>query len=169
VKRLQAHYGSTGQLAAAFPGFLTLFLPKCPLCWAGILALLGIHSALAVALLYPIGFFCLVPAAGLMAIKARRHGGWGPFSLYSIAGVMLISGRLFFQNEYMTGVGALTMLAAIVWSVLPQAAARKCACRRGLESPHIPRIQAARHPQVAGSLHYRAAVAKDRQFIASDR
>ena len=128
---------STRQYAAAAPGFLTLLLPKCPMCWAGILALLGIHSAFPAAVLYPVGFCCLAPAAGLLAVRARRHGGWGPFSVYSIAGVMLISGRLLFENEYVTACGVLTMLAAIVWNGLPKVAERKCACQLA-GATHIP-------------------------------
>jgi hypothetical protein len=189
-KRVEAHregssrLSSTGRYAAAAPGFLTLLLPKCPMCWAGILALLGIHSAFAAAVLYPVAFCCLAPAAGLLAINARRRGGWGPFSLYSIAGVILISGRLLFDNQYVTGSGVLAMLAAIVWNGLPQVPSRKCACladatripplshilplSRIPPLPHIPRIQAPRHAQLAGSLHNRAPIPEHRQLTAVD-
>ena len=165
---------STRQYAAAAPGFLALLLPKCPMCWASILALLGIHSAFAAAVLYPIGFCCLAPAAVLLAIKARRHGGWGPFSLYSIAGVMLITGRLLFENEYLTGAGVLTMLAAVIWSGLPAMAPRNCACQPACAAhtpplPHVPRIPTPRHAQIAGPLQDRAPIAKHRQLMAARR
>jgi hypothetical protein len=148
---------SVRQYAAAAPGFLALLLPKCPMCWAGILALLGIHSAFAAAVLYPAAFCCLVPAAGLLAIKARRCGAWGPFSLYSIAGAMLIAGRLLLQSDYLTAAAVLAMLAAIVWNGLPDAASRKCACLTD-----IPRVQTPCHAQVAGSLHDGTPISKHR-------
>lgn len=127
----QSRNGSERLFAVSAPGFLTLLLPKCPLCLAGILAVIGIHAAFGAAPVYLalIGLCCVTPGAVMLGLRARRSGAVRPFLLYVAAAAMLLTGELFLQNVYVLIAGLVLMTGATAWSASHrQTPEQSCLC-----------------------------------------
>ena len=113
-------------LTASFPGLVALLLPKCPLCWIALLSAVGLRSALAAWLLYPLALACLAPAGALLAMQARRHRAWGPFWLYVPAAILLLVGKFYLAGSGVVVAAAGLLAVAIMWSAWRYGSAAKC-------------------------------------------
>jgi hypothetical protein len=101
------------------------------------LSVLGIHTALAATLLYPIGLFCVAGTAGWLAIEARRNRAWAPFFLYLSAAGLLMIGKLYFENSYLLLGVAVLLITAVGWSA-GRSTRRTSSCACAAQAPRLP-------------------------------
>ena len=102
-------------LSTSLPAIAAVLLPKCPMCFAGLLGLLGVDVMLADRFLLPLAIVCVAATAALLLAQARRRRSWIAFLLYLPAAAMIVAGRLYFQNGYLTAAGAVALALVMVW------------------------------------------------------
>ena len=117
-------------MAAPASGALLLFLPKCPMCVLAILQVLGIHTALAAGLLYPVGLAVVAAASLLLAAQAFQRRAWAPLALCLSGTCLLIVGKLYFRSAWVPAGGVLLLAASVLWTALCRASCPpRCAHR----------------------------------------
>ncbi len=118
---------------AAIPAVAVALLPNltCPACWpayAGLLSALGVPMLMNNAVLLPLTIVGMAVAVGLMAFRAQRRRGFGPFAVGLPAAVMVVMGKFVFVSEGLTYGGILLLLGASFWNVWPRRPVAKAAC-----------------------------------------
>ena len=115
---------------SAIPAMLTACLPKCPICWMALMGALGVSSTLTAGWLRPLAIvFLLIPVSALF-IRARRRGGYAPFTL----GVIAASAMYFCKFELFydpgTYVSGVALVGASIWNATSKRRTRdKTHCR----------------------------------------
>ena len=106
----------------AAPGIGVSLLPKiaCPACWpayAGLLSSVGLGFLIPnMAYLLPLTAIFLLLAVGMLAFRARRRHGYGPFALGLVSASLVLLGKFSMAPNPMFYAGLGLLIAAfIVW------------------------------------------------------
>lgn len=104
--------------AAAFPALGLAFLPKlvCPLCfpaYAALLGALGLEFVDYTPWLLPLTATFLTIALGVLALQARRSSKVTGLLLGLAASMVVLSGKFYFENDWLTTVGVVLLIVAI--------------------------------------------------------
>jgi hypothetical protein len=109
--------GPSGTIGvSAIPATLTAVMPKCPICWMGLMSALGVSSTINADWLRPLAIvFLLLPVVALI-IRARRFGGYGPFLLGAVAASAMYICK--FELSYDPGVylSGVALVSASLWN-----------------------------------------------------
>ena len=89
---------------------LTVAMPKCPICWMGLMSALGVSSVINKAWLRPLAIMLLLLPVIALFVRARRRGGYGPFVL----GIIAAAAMYFFKFELFYDPGVYLSGAALV-------------------------------------------------------
>jgi hypothetical protein len=111
--------GSIG--ASAIPAMLTVAMPKCPICWMGLMSVLGVSSVINKAWLRPLAIMLLLLPVIALFVRARRRGGYGPFVL----GIIAAAAMYFFKFELFYDPGVYLSGAALVGASIWNAAIQR--------------------------------------------
>lgn len=125
--------GSWKQNLLAAPGIGLSLLPKiaCPACWpayAGLLSSGGLGFMIPnTADLLPLTAIFLLLAVGMLAFRARRRHGYGPFSLGLGSTSLILLGKFSLASNpvFYAGLGLLVLASA--WNSWPVASCCDCA------------------------------------------
>jgi hypothetical protein len=104
------------------PALALVLLPKCPLCAAaylGILGSLGASSWVQGAWGLPLGAGLLAMTLGALALRARRTGDYCPPLLGLAGAAALLGGKFVLDAAPLLYAGAAALAAASIWSVRP--------------------------------------------------
>lgn len=125
-----ARGGWTSSLGVV-PGIGAALLPKvaCPACWpayAGFLGSVGLPLLMEASWLLPVTSAFLVIAIGVLAFRARRRRGYGPFLLGLVAAAFVLIGKFALESDptMYTGIGLL--VAASLWNSWPRRRRQAC-------------------------------------------
>lgn len=124
----------------AVPGVGLSLLPKivCPACWpayAGLLSSVGLGFLIPNAVyLLPMTAAFLVLAMGMLAFRARRRRGYGPFALGTIAASLILLGKFSLASNPVLYAGLGLLILASVWNSWP--IAPRCICAPATEEFH---------------------------------
>ncbi|MGP0628807.1 MerC domain-containing protein [Nitrospina sp. 32_T5] len=99
-------------------------LPKltCPACWpayAWLLGVMGLDFINYTPWLLPMMAVLLVPALGVLAYRAGRRRGYGPFFLGLAGAALLMTGKFHFNQPLVEYGGMAILLMAFVWNAWP--------------------------------------------------
>ncbi len=118
---------------AALPAVAVALLPNltCPACWpayAGLLSALGVPMLMNNAVLLPLTIVGMAVAVGLLAFRAKRRRGFGPFAVGLLAAVMVIGGKFVFVNDGLMYGGVLLLVGASFWNAQPRRSTANVRC-----------------------------------------
>ncbi|MGB7924804.1 MAG: hypothetical protein WCF57_16295 [Pyrinomonadaceae bacterium] len=108
---------------ALVPALVMAVLPKCPFCllaYAGVLGTLGFDPVLYRSWLLPLTAIFSGTAVGMLAYRARRRRGYGPFFLGLLAVSIILTGKFHFDYMPATYLGVGLLLSASVWNSWPK-------------------------------------------------
>jgi mercuric ion transport protein len=116
------------QTMAALPGIGVSLLPKlmCPACWpayTGVVSAVGLSFLISAKYLLPLTFAFLAITVFVLAFRASRRHGYGPFWLGLLAAAVILTGKFYFDAERVTYTGIGLLVAASVWNSWPRRAA----------------------------------------------
>lgn len=123
--------GAWRSSVSAVPAVLTALLPKvaCPACWpayAGALGSLGVPFLMETSVLLPLTATFLVGALGMLAFRARRRCGCGPFALGLIASAAILIGKFAFDLDAVMYAGVALLMGASLWNAWPKRRVAAC-------------------------------------------
>lgn len=113
------------------PALITVMLPKCPLCWMGILSVLGVNSAVNFVWLQSLTVFFLILCLISLAFRARQNDNYAPLILGAAASGAIYSFKFLFDYERGVYIAGAMLAAASIWSISARKkkrAASKCDC-----------------------------------------
>ncbi len=107
----------------AVPGVGLSLLPKlaCPACWpayAGLLSSVGPGFLVSTVYLLPMTAAFLLLAVAMLAFRARRRRGYGPFALGFIAASFILLGKFSLASNPVLYAGLGLLILASVWTVV---------------------------------------------------
>lgn len=112
-----------GRHLPLLPALAIVALPKCPLCvaaWLGVLGSIGTGSWVFVLYGTPLTLILASFALGAVAVRSRGTGDPRPL-LMGVAGALaLLTGRGLFDVPAVVYAGVLLLTAAVVWSGRPK-------------------------------------------------
>lgn len=104
-----------------FMAVLIAFFPKCPLCWAAYMSLLGSWGIQTIPYkpwLLPVLCVLLVINIISLYLTGKKHHYW-PLAL-SVAGALIVIGnRYYFHSEQLMYTGAALLIISSLWNTLP--------------------------------------------------
>lgn len=103
------------------PTLGSALLPKltCPICWpayAGLLSSIGLGFIDYTPYLLPLTMAFLVVSVGMLAYKARRRRGFGPFFLGMAAGVAVLASKFLLESDDLMYASLAVLIGASVWN-----------------------------------------------------
>jgi mercuric ion transport protein len=115
-------------LAASFPAIGVALMPKltCPLCfpaYAALLSALGLEFVDYTPYLLPLTVAFLAVAMGVLALQARRSGNIAAPVLGVTATIIVLSGKFYFESDWLTTGGIILLVVAIFIGNRPRSAA----------------------------------------------
>lgn len=118
---------------AALPCIGVSLLPKliCPACWpayAGIVSAVGLSFLISATYLLSLTVAFLAITAFVLAFRAARRHGYGPFGVGLLAAAVILTGKFYFDAEQATYIGVGLLVAASVWNSWPRRAAIVASC-----------------------------------------
>jgi hypothetical protein len=128
--------------AGAVSAFLTVLIPKCPLCLVAYTTALGCESIASVGTLRALSAVCLAVAVGslLLGAVSKRHG-YAPFLIAVPSAIALFVGKFNLRIPFVFFSGSVLLVIAIVWSawqfseVSPH---ESCDCLRDEAAEYLP-------------------------------
>lgn len=107
------------------PGIGAALLPKvaCPACWpayAGFLSAMGLPFLMDTAWLLPLTAIFLVIAVSVLAFRARRRRGYGPFLLGMVSAAVVMTGKFVLENDPAMHAGIALLVGASLWNTWPR-------------------------------------------------
>lgn len=102
--------------------FFIAFAPKCPLCWAAYLSLIGlagVHSIAYRPWFLPLAVLLLMVNLGTLYLQ-RKGRPLKPFWLSLAGSVLIVVNRFYFLSTGLVLLGASALLLASLWSALPR-------------------------------------------------
>jgi hypothetical protein len=102
------------------PAIALVLLPKCPLCVAaylGVLGSLGTSSWLRATWGLPLGAGLLAFTFGALLVRAHRSTDYRPPLLALAGSALLLAGKFVIDARTLVAVGALLLVGASLWSV----------------------------------------------------
>ena len=121
----------------AVPGLGLSLLPRiaCPACWpafAGLLSSLGLGFLVPNAVyLLPMTAAFLLLAVGMLAFRAPRRRGYGPFALGMLAAGSILLGKFSLASDPVLYTGLGLLILASVWNSWPAISRCNCAPATG--------------------------------------
>jgi len=150
VKALQTHpRKSWAGAGGLLPVMGAAFLPKivCPACWPAyswLLGVMGLEFINYTPWLFPLTGVFLIPVLGMLAFRAGRRRGYGPFCMGLFGSILLMSGKFYFNLPPAT-YGGMTLLAcAFIWNAWPLKMIQgreTCPDCLEFESPHPDKLK----------------------------
>lgn len=126
---------------AMLPGIGAALLPKiaCPACWpayAGLLSAIGLSFLVGTRYLLPLTAGFLAVAMGVLAFRARRRRGYGPFALGLLASVIVLVGKFHWGSDATMYGGLALLVAASLWNTWPGKSSVACSsCEESTTQP----------------------------------
>lgn len=126
VRKLKPH---TDHAVTSFSGVVPVLgvalLPKltCLACWpayAWLLGVMGLDFINYTPWLLPMMAVFLVPALGVLAFRAQRRRGYGPFFLGLAGAALLMTGKFYFNQPFLEYGGLAILFTAFVWNAWPK-------------------------------------------------
>ena len=117
----------------AAPGIGVSLLPKiaCPACWpayAGLLSSVGLSFLIPnMAYLLPLTAIFLLLAVGMLAFRARRRHGYGPFALGLVSASLVLLGKFSMASNPVFYAGLGLLILASAWNSWPVVSRCDCA------------------------------------------
>lgn len=105
------------------PALIVVALPKCPLCliaYASILGSIGLGTSHYQTWLFTATLLFLALAIAMLALRARRRHGYGPFFLGAAAALIVILSKFYIHYEPIVYIGMASLLGASVWNSWPK-------------------------------------------------
>ena len=124
----------------AAPGVGLSLLPKiaCPACWpayAGLLSSVGLGFLIPnTAYLLPLTVIFLLVAIGMLAFRARRRRGYGPFAIGIVSTSLILFGKFSLASNSVFYAGLGLLILASVWNSWPTTS--RCICAPAAEKFH---------------------------------
>ena len=123
----------------AVPGVGLSLLPKlaCPACWpayAGLLSSVGLGFLVSTVYLLPMTAAFLLLAVAMLAFRARRRRGYGPFALGFIAASFILLGKFSLASNPVLYAGLGLLILASVWNSC--LIISRCICAPATEKLH---------------------------------
>jgi mercuric ion transport protein len=121
------------QSLLAAPGIGVALLPKlvCPLCWppyAGIVSSIGFGFLIGTAYLLQITSAFMILTLAVLAFRAKKRRGFGPFVSGLAASTAVLVGKFYLESNPIMYSGIGLLVAASVWNAWPhRVACRSCA------------------------------------------
>ncbi len=120
----KGYKGKWQKISTALPGITVMFLPKlvCPACWpayAGLLGILGLEFVNYTPWLMPLTLVALGFSLGVLAFRAKKRHGYGPFFLGLLASGVFSAGKFVLDEIPMVYGGAGILIVAFVWNAWP--------------------------------------------------
>lgn len=118
-KRFQSKWTWKLHLSLLLNLFIAFF-PKCPLCWAAYLSLIGLAGAHAITYrpwILPLAMLLLMVNLGTLYLQ-RKGRSLKPFWLSLAGSVLIVVNRLYFASTELMLFGASALLLASLWSAL---------------------------------------------------
>lgn len=121
----------------AAPGIGVSLLPKiaCPACWpayTGLLSSFGLGFPIPnTAWLLPLTAIFLLLAVGMLAFRARRRQGYGPFALGLVSTSLILLGKFSLASNPVFYAGLGLLILASAWNSWPAASHCDCAPAAG--------------------------------------
>ncbi len=114
------------QSLLALPGLGVSMLPKlvCPACWpayAGLLSTVGLGFLLSTVYLLPLTVVFLVLALTVLAFRANKRRGYGPFVLGLVAGSAVLLGKFVLESNLIVYSALGLLVIASLWNAWPLA------------------------------------------------
>ena len=106
-------------------------MPKCPLCWMALMTTLGVGSLVGSAWLRPVAIALLVLNLGVLFVRARRLGRYGPLSLGLAASFAMYLCKFGLNYDVGAYLSAATLFGASIWNARQQYGTRvdiRCRC-----------------------------------------
>ncbi|CCQ90133.1 membrane hypothetical protein [Nitrospina gracilis 3/211] len=125
VRKLKPHTeNAVTRFSGVAPVLGVALLPKltCPACWpayAWLLGVMGLDFINYTPWLLPMMAVLLVPALGVLAYRAERRRGYGPFILGLVGSVFLLAGKFYFNQPIVEYGGMAILFTAFVWNAWP--------------------------------------------------
>lgn len=108
---------------ALAPALIMAALPKCPFCllaYAGVLGTLGLDPLLYRAWFLPLALAFSTATLVVLALRAQRRHGYGPFFVGFTAVIIILAGKFYFDFMPMLYTGMFLLLAASIWNSWPK-------------------------------------------------
>ena len=108
---------------ALVPALIMAALPKCPLCllaYAGVLGTLGLDPWLYRAWFLPLTLAFSTATLVVLAFRAQRRHGYGPFFVGFTAVTVILASKFYFDSMPMLYFGIVLLLAASIWNSWPK-------------------------------------------------
>ena len=110
---------------ALVPALIMAALPKCPLCllaYAGVLGTLGLDPRLYRAWFLPLTLAFSTATLVVLAFRAQRRHGYGPFVVGFTAVSIILASKFYFDSMPLLYTGIVLLLAASIWNSWPKKA-----------------------------------------------
>jgi hypothetical protein len=116
------------------PAVVVAILPKCPVCAAaylGVLGSIGARGWFQAAWGLPLASLCLVAALGALGFHAGRRRGYGPLGLGCAGAIVLMLGKFLFALPALSFAGVVLLAGAATWNGWPRRAQPRSGASRG--------------------------------------
>jgi mercuric ion transport protein len=115
--------------AGVFPSLVAAAMPKCPLCFAGLLSTVGMGIVVEMRWLLPLVILFLSVAVAMLWFRARRQHDYKPFFLGLSGAIFVSAGKFYFDNMGFVYLGAALLTGASIWNSISKKKVKS-------ESPH---------------------------------
>jgi mercuric ion transport protein len=117
---------------AVLPTIIAFWLPKCPLCWMGLMGALGLGSVINRAWLQPLTMALLALSLAVLTFRAPTRHGYGPFGLGLLAATIIYVSKFSLDSDWLIYSGGGLLFVASAWNAWPkkrEKAEAHCACQ----------------------------------------
>jgi hypothetical protein len=117
---------------AVLPTIIAVWLPKCPLCWMGLMGALGVGSLIKMGWLRPLTMAFLVLSLSFLAFRAPTRHGYGPLGLGVLATALVYFSKFSPDSDWLIRSGGGLLFIASAWNAWPknrEKAEAKCICK----------------------------------------
>lgn len=105
---------------SAFGTILIAVMPKCPICWLGLMSVFGVGSVINAYWLKPVVAVLLFLSVSALLVRGRRRGGYGPFLLGLMAAILIYMCKFGFDYDVGVYLGGGMLVGTSIWNALPK-------------------------------------------------
>jgi hypothetical protein len=109
----------TRRNSALAPALLLALLPKCPVCLAGVLVLVGLEAVVGTSGVLVLTLVAVLGFLAILGVGARRRGNKAPLWLGIAASILVLFGKVFFAADGVLYAGMCGLFVASIWNSWP--------------------------------------------------